>query len=164
MIIAFNGFRDEEYAEPKAVFEQAGIEVITASTRVGTAKGKFGLPVQVDIALEDLKVTDYQAVVFVGGPGSYDYFDDPAAQGIANETVKANKILAAICASVSILANAGLLKGKTATCFSGEGYNLKAKGANYTAKGLEIDGKIITADGPAHAKQFGQVIAKQLDQ
>jgi protease I len=71
-------------------------------------------------------------------------------------------ILAAICAAPSILANAGLLKGKTATSFPDEGENLKAKGANFTGQGLEIDGRIITADGPAHAKQFGEAIVKAL--
>jgi len=162
MVIAFQRFRDEEYAVPKKVLESANIQVTTASTQIGTATGKLGMKAKTDITLKDVKVPDYDAIIFVGGPGSYDYFDDPAAQGIAKEAVTQNKVLGAICASVSILANAGLLKGKTATCFSGEGPNLKSKGANYTGKGLEVDGKIITADGPAHAKQFGEAIVKAL--
>jgi protease I len=162
MIIAFQGFRDEEYDVPKKVLEKAGIKITTASSQVGAAKGKFGLPAKVDITMPDLKVADYDAVIFVGGPGIYEYFDDPTAQGIAKDAVKENKILAAICASVSILANAGLLKGVKATCFAGEGPNLKSKGANYTGSGLEIDGRIITADGPKHAQQFGEAIVKAL--
>lgn len=162
MIIAFEGFRDEEYAEPKEVLEKSRIEVTTASSRVGVAKGKLGLSAKVDLPLKEVNVPDYDTIIFVGGPGSYDYFDDPLAQGIAKDAVKEQKILAAICAAPSILANAGLLKGVKATCFSGEADNLKNKGAHYSPSGLEVDGKIITADGPAHAKQFGEKIVKAL--
>jgi protease I len=162
MIIAFEGFRDEEYTEPKKVLEKSRIEVTTASSQVGIAKGKLGLSAKVDLPLKEVNVPDYDAIIFVGGPGSYDYFDDPLAQGIAKDAVKEQKILAAICAAPSILANAGLLKGVKATCFSGEADNLKNQGAHYSPSGLEADGKIITADGPAHAKQFGEKIVKAL--
>lgn len=161
-IIAPQGFRDEEYQEPKEVLEKAGIKITTASSKSGTAIGKLGTKTKVDLTLDKIKAADYDAVIFVGGPGSYDYFDDPQAQSIAKEAAKLGKVLASICAAPSILANAGLLKGVTATCFPGEGENLKAKGAKYTGSGLEVDGKIITADGPAHAKQFGEAIVKAL--
>lgn len=162
MIIAFEGFRDEEYAEPKKVLEKAGIEVTTASSKVGIARGKLGMSTKVDISLKEVNVPDYDAIIFIGGPGCYNYFNDPLAQGIAKEAVKEMKILAAICAAPSILANAGLLKGVKATCYPGEASNLKNKGAHYSPSGLEVDGKIITADGPAHAKQFGEAIVKAL--
>lgn len=162
MIIAFEKFRDEEYAEPKEILEKAGFKVTTASIQTGTATGKYGMEVPVDLALKDVKVSDYDTVIFVGGPGSHGYFDDPTAQAIAREADKSGKILAAICAAPSILANAGLLKGKTATSFPDQGSNLKAKGANFTGKGLEIDGKLITADGPQSAKKFGEAIVDAL--
>lgn len=162
MIIAANGFRDEEYAEPKEVLENNGVKVITASTVLGIAKGKLGMTTKVDITLKDIKVEDYDAIIYIGGPGSYNYFDDPIAHKIAKESLEKNKILAAICAAPSIFANAGLLKGKTATCFPGEAENLKSKGASYTGSRLEIDGNIITADGPESAKIFGEAIFNKL--
>ena len=162
MIIAFEGFRDEEYVEPKKVLEKAGIEVTTASSKVGVAKGKLGMSAKVDISLKDVNVPGYDAIIFVGGPGSYAYFDDPVAQGIAKVAIKEQKILAAICAASAILANAGVLKGVKAACFAGVSDILKEKGAVYDPSGLAVDGKIITADGPAHAKQFGQAILKTL--
>ena len=162
MIIAYEHFRDEEYAEPKKVLEAAGFKVTTASLKTGIAKGKYGLAAPVDLALKDVKAADYDTVIFVGGPGSHGYFNDPTAQAIAQETHDAGKIIAAICAAPSILANAGLLKGKRATSFPDQGPNLTAKGANFTGKDLEIDGNIITADGPEHAKEFGEAIVKSV--
>ena len=162
MIIAFQGFRDEEYAEPKAVLENAGIQVTTASTQLGTAKGKLGMSAKVDITLDQVKIKDYDAILFIGGPGCYDFHDDPLAQGIAKEAIKQGKVLGAICAAVAILAKAGLLKGVKSTSFSGVSDILKSNGALYSPSGLEVAGKIITADGPAHARQFGEEIAKAL--
>lgn len=162
MIIAFEGFRDEEYKEPKAVLEKARIEVATASSKLGTAKGKFGMPAKVDLTLDQVKAVDYDTVLFIGGPGCYGYYDDPTAHKIAKESVKQGKLLGAICAAPGILANAGVLKGKKATMFTDDG-TLAKGGATYTGKGVEIDGKIITATGPDTAKAWGEAILKALE-
>ncbi|MDD5382097.1 MAG: DJ-1/PfpI family protein [Candidatus Margulisbacteria bacterium] len=161
MIIAYKLFRDEEYSRPKEIFEKAGIEVETASSTAGTATGKLGLKARVDLTLKDVKVGDYQAVVFVGGPGSFDYYDNPTCHAIARETLQAGKVLAAICAAPGILAKAGLLKGKKATMFEDTGV-LGENGAVYTGQGVEIDGKIITATGPETAKAFAETIIQNL--
>jgi len=161
-IIAKKEFRDEEYREPKEVLENAGIQTITASTEIGQAIGKLGMRTNVDITLEEVKPADYDAVIFIGGPGSYDYFDNSEAHRIAKETLENKKILASICASVGTLANAEVLKGKRVTSFSGVAELVKSKGAIHTGKGLEQDGNIITADGPAHAAAFGEAILKAI--
>ena len=161
MVIAFNQFRDEEYSEPKKVLEAAGINVTTASTQVGTATGKLGLKVKTDLTLNDLKVTDYDAVIYIGGPGSYDFRDDPLAHQIAQETIAQGKVLAAICAAPGILAKAGVLQGKKFTMFTDDGSAAEGL-ATYTGKGGEIDGKIITATGPETAKAFGQAIVNAI--
>ncbi|MFA4967108.1 MAG: DJ-1/PfpI family protein [Candidatus Margulisiibacteriota bacterium] len=162
MVIAPKMFRDEEYLEPKKVLEDAGIEVKTASSKICIASGKLGAAAQVDLLLKDINVSDYDAVLFVGGPGSHDYFDDPDAHRIAKETVAENKILGGICSATGILAKAGVLKGKKSTIFQGEIELLKEKGGIYTGKGVESDGKIFTADGPMSAKAWGEAILKGL--
>ncbi|MFH1826700.1 MAG: DJ-1/PfpI family protein [bacterium] len=163
LIIPFQGFRDEEYLEPKAVFETSGIAVTTASTQVGTATGKLGAKAKVDITLNDLKVADYDAILFIGGPGSYALRDNPIAHKIAQEAVEQDKILAAICAAPGILAKAGVLEGKKATMFAPNNEILTKHGASYTGNGVEIDGKIITATGPETAKRWAQTIQRQLE-
>ena len=82
MIIAPEGFQDQEYVDPKAVFEQAGHTVVTAST-VTAATGKFGSTATVDVLLKDIAPGDYEAGVFVGGSGTLIYFEDAMAHGIA---------------------------------------------------------------------------------
>jgi protease I len=112
--------------------------------------------------LGELKADDFDAVAFIGGMGAQIYLDDKKAHAIAKEFLEKGKILSAICIAPGILANAGLLKGKKAACTPGQVGNLKQHGAIYTGSGVEIDGKIITADGPKSAYKFGEEIAKQL--
>ena len=162
MIVAPIGFRDEECLEPKEVFEGAGVDVTIASKGTKIAKGKLGAELEVQKDISEVKTADYDAIVFVGGPGTTIYFNDPAALKIAKEAYAAGKITAAICIAPSILANAGLLRGKKATSFPSEETNLKMKGAIYTGKNVEQDGKIITANGPGAAKEFGKLILKNL--
>jgi len=161
MIIAFEQFRDEEYSEPRSVFEKAGFAVTTASSKLGTATGKLGMKQKVDITLDQVKADDYAAVLFIGGQGSFDYYDDSTCHEIARETLKQGKILGAICAAPGILARAGVLKGKKATMFDDTG-EFKKSGATYTGKGVEIDGNIITATGPKTARAWGEAIVRAL--
>jgi len=162
MIIASNNFRDEEYEEPRKLLDAAGASVTVASSSLDTAAGMLGARVKPDILITDVSVADYDAVVFVGGAGAREYFDNPTAQSIAKDAVAQGKLLAAICIAPSTLANAGVLKDKTATSYPSEKKNLEAKGATHTGRGVEIDGDIITADGPGSAVDFGRSLVEAL--
>jgi len=167
MIIAPKLFRDEEYSVPKTILENGGIIVTTASKTSGTAEGRFGLKAQINLTLDQVRVSDYDAILFIGGAGSRAYFDDPLALKIAREAKRPKKILASICSAGGILANAGVLEGKKATSFSAEGPLLISRGAHYSGAPLEIDKSedsiIITADGPEHADIFGEIILQELN-
>jgi len=162
MVIASNDFRDEEYLEPAEALARAKAGVAVASSSNEVAIGVNGHRVMPDLTLPEAKVADYAAVIFVGGAGSREFFDDPVAHRIAREAAEQGKFVCAICIAPSILANAGLLKGKEATCFPSERENLVAKGAKFVEQGVVRDGKIITADGPQSARLFGKAICDAL--
>ncbi len=165
-ILAPEKFRDEEYSEPKLILESAGIETFTASSRMGIAHGKLGLKAKIDLFLPDLKPQQFDAVIFVGGPGCYDYSEDPVAWRIARESATPGKVLASICSAGGILANAGVLTGRNATSFPADGNMINKNGGTYTASPVEIDKNgsytVITANGPENATAFGEAIAKEL--
>ena len=162
MIIAPEQFRDEEYTEPREVFEKSGIEITVAASRLGKAVGKFGLEVPVDKRLSDVHANDYDAVVFIGGTGSRIYFNDPEAHRLIREAETSQRLLGAICAAPGTLAKAGLLKGKRATSYVEESDILKQGGAIFTGKPVEVDGRIITGDGPRSATAWGEKIVEML--
>lgn len=163
MIVAFKDFKDEEYFVPRQIFEQADYEVITASYSRGTALGVDGGEIEVDILVDDLNPSDYQAVIFVGGPGAFNYFDDSRAHRVVQATIEADKVLGAICIAPAILAKAGVLAGRQATVWSSALDKSAVKfltdnGAKFIEQNVVEDNKIITANGPEAAQEFAQTI------
>lgn len=164
MIIASNNFRDEELLKPREVLEKNGVKVTLASSSLKEAKGMLGAKVKPDILFTDINVADYDAVIFVGGTGADEYWDNSTAHKIANDANSAKKIVGAICIAPVTLAKAGLLKNKKATTYSSTVNEIKSAGANYTGADVEMDGNIITASGPAAAQKFGETIVMALSQ
>ncbi|MFN3531988.1 MAG: DJ-1/PfpI family protein [Candidatus Brocadia sp.] len=164
MIIASNNFRDEELLKPREVLEKNGVTVTVASSSLKEAKGMLGAKVKPDILFTDINVADYDAIIFVGGSGADEYWDNPTAHKIATDANSAKKIVGAICIAPVTLAKAGLLKNKKATTYSSTINDIKSAGANYTGADVERDGNIITASGPAAAQKFGETIVKALCQ
>jgi protease I len=166
MIIAFREFRDVEYFVPKEILEKAGIEVKTASNKMGTAIGADGGDTNVDLLVSQINVSDFDAIIFVGGPGCLDALDNEDSYKVAKEAVSQNKVLAAICISPVILAKAGVLKGKRATVWNDfaktQAKILEKEGAIFEDKPVVVDGKIVTANGPKAAKEFGNTILELL--
>jgi len=162
MIIASQNFRDEELLKPKKIFEKEGFKVTIASSSLNTATGMLGAKVKPEALINNVNVKDYDAVVFVGGIGATEYFGNPIALKIAQDSVRQGKILGAICIAPRILAEAGVLKGKKATVWKSEANALKARGAIYTGEDVTVDGKIVTASGPNAAEAFANAILKLL--
>jgi PfpI family intracellular protease len=163
MIIAPQDFRDEEYQISREQLEKAGAKIMVASSSLDESVGMLKkVKVKPDILLKDVKVDNYDAVIFVGGVGAKKYFQDKEAHRIALETVEKNKILAAICLAPAILANAGVLKDKKATVYESEKDILKSGGVRYENKSVITDGLIITANGPDAASEFAETIKEAL--
>lgn len=161
-IIAPENFKDEEFFEPYSILEKSGAEIKVASHGVDVAKGTGGGPQPVDMDISEVDVNDFDAFIFIGGPGARVYFDNPDALNIAKEANLQNKIIGGICIAPSILANAGILEGKQATVFESERNNLAAHGAELVALDVVTDENIVTASGPKYATQFGEKIAALL--
>lgn len=161
-IIAHRDFRDEEFAEPFDRLTRAGAAVSVASSAVEPAVGMLGRKVAVNLLVSDIAVSNYDAIIFVGGGGAREYFDNAVAHEIARQAVARGKLLAAICIAPATLANAGVLKGKQATCFPSVAGILKKGGATVLEQGVVQDGRLITADGPESAAAFARKVSEAL--
>jgi protease I len=165
ILISPKDFRDEEYFEPKRLFEIAGHTVVTASLEKGLARGSRGGEAIVNESIERIVSSrGYDAIVVVGGSGSSVYDDDNRVHEILRSFEKDRKLIAAICHAPVILAKAGLLRGKRATVFAPDAEVLHHYGVHYTASSVETDGLFITADGPSSAVKFARGIIHKLHQ
>lgn len=166
LIIAQEGFQDKEFEDTKSVLEKQGAELTIVSENVAfPARGKFGLEVSPDIKIDDLKVDEFEAIVFIGGPGAANYVENETAHQIAREAIEKGKVIGAICIAPEILAKAGVLKDIEATVWSSPLDKtpidiLKEEGAKYVDEPVVISNKIVTANGPEAAHDFGQAIAQ----
>ena len=73
MVIPHTQFRDEEFFEPKKIFETEGATVTVASTSARTCHGTLGGTVQSSVAIADAKAEDFDALVICGGPSAPDF-------------------------------------------------------------------------------------------
>ena len=162
MIIPHNSFRDEELSIPERILEDEGIDVEIASSSLEEAKGMMGARVKPDMLLGDINMHDYDAIIFVGGQGATEYWDNPLALRLAREAAAFNKIVGAICIAPVTLANAGILNGRRATVSPSEAGKLQAAGAVYTGAQVEKDGNIITASGPEASNDFGTALLRAI--
>lgn len=162
MIVAKGNFRDEELLVPKDIFEEAGYKVIIFSSSPGKVKGILGAVVNVDKTIDEFNSAEYDTVIFVGGPGASEYWDNPRAHRIVRDTLANNKVLGAICIAPVTLAKAGVLRDKKATVWQSEKGKLQQEGAIYTGADVEVSGKIVTASGPRSAERFAETILSLL--
>jgi len=163
MVLPPDQYQEEELNVPSAYFKSSGDSVVLASKAVKTASRMIGETTEIDLALDEVDLTDYIAVVLVGGEGIYsqELNRDPDYQKIAKSASAQNKIVGAICLGPWILADAGLLQGKKAT--ASETDHIKSKGAIVSDDAVVQDGKIITANGPSDSEEFARTMLAALE-
>jgi protease I len=164
MIVAQSGFRDEELFVPREVLERAGHNVRVASITRAKATGVKGATIQPDMAAYEANPEFFDAIVVVGGPGAPALAESEDVLKLLREAAGKGHVIGAICLGPMVAAKAGVLANKKVTVFPDrKAINvLRENGAVYKAEPVVVDGKIVTADGPASAGQFGTEIAKLL--
>jgi len=165
MVIPHTQFRDEEFFEPKKIFESEGATVTVGSTTVRLCHGTKGGTIQSQVAIADAKAEDFDALVICGGPSTPDFlWNDKNLPVLAAAMSAAGKVIAAISLATVVLAKAKLLAGKKATVYflPQALEELKTGGATYVKDPLIVQDKLILAEGPTESARFGQAISAAL--
>lgn len=163
MIIAFEGFQPTEYQVPRDRFVKAGFQVVTVSDQLGIATARDGFKAKVEATLDDFNPRNYDGLVWVGGPGCLEHLDNDKSYRVLQEAIQANIPVGAICIAPRILAKAGILIAKTATCWNKDGLMSqlwREHGVLETSEDVYTDGIIVTASGPQVADIFADHLLK----
>lgn len=163
-LIAQENFRDEEFKIPKEILEKEGAKVMVASIERSECRGMFGMRAMPDLAIRHANPNEYDALVIAGGSGSPKLADYPEVLDMVRRFRERGKIIATICVAAYVLAKAGILKGVKVTVWPADFVlaELRRAGAMYQKSKLVVDGKIITAEGPDVAREFGEKIVEML--
>lgn len=126
-------------------------------------------PVTTDRGMQILPTTTYAdcpplAVIMVpGGPGQQDLMDDEEALGFLRQQAAQAQFITSVCTGSLVLAAAGLLKGKRATCHWAALEYLELMGAVPVDEKVVVDGNIVTGAGVTSGIDFALSLAALLE-
>ena len=146
------------------LLRRAGVEVtIAALGQDKMVRSSHGIRVEADALAGELDYAAYDAVVLPGGlKGVQNLKADATVCRVCQEFAAAGKLVAAICAAPTALAQFGVLKGKQATVYPGMDGELTDAGAGYTGLPITIDGNIVTGEALGAAIPFALALARLL--
>ncbi len=169
LIMASDGFEQSELDVPLKKLKDAGASVHVATPDGKSIKGwdedDWGSSVDADLAISDVSVADYDALVLPGGQINPDVLrTNGKAVEIVRDFVSGNRIVAAICHAPWLLIEAGVVEGREMTSYTSIRTDLKNAGANVVDKPVAISNGIITSRNPDDLEDFVAKIIEEIEE
>lgn len=159
-VLFHNGFEELEALSVVDIMRRAGVTCTMVGMNEDEVTSSHQIKIKMDLVYDN-NLDDYDMVVIPGGmPGATNLRDDPRVIELVKQFNQANKIIGAICAGPIVLQKAGVIIGKTVTCYPG--FETQLTSANYQEALVQVDGNIVTGKGPAAALAFGYTLLEQL--
>lgn len=125
-------------------------------------KGSRGVSILADTLWDDAILAAADVLVVPGGMGGMQALRaDPRVLDRLRQAASAGRWTAAVCAGPLVLAEAGLLRGRRATCHPSLADDLSAF-TPYCRDRVVRDGRIITSQGPGTSMAFAVEILRAL--
>jgi protease I len=155
-------YQDQEVWYPYYRLQEAGLEAVFVGTGKSEYKGKYGYPLAPHTAVEQVAARDFDGVIVPGGfaPDLLRRF--PRVLQFVSEAHHQGKVIGAICHAGWVLVSAGVLKGRTVTCFSAIKDDVVNAGATYVDRPVVRDGNLITSRKPDDLPAFMAAILEAL--
>jgi putative intracellular protease/amidase len=172
-VIPGQGFWFPDLDKVRPALARRRVQVVVASSQspAWPDPNGGGQKVIPDQLLSTCRASDYDAVIFGGGPGIRKEFIDPglppAARSLIDDTLRARRPVAAICMGPAVLARAGVLENKQATCVNAKVIRDELqKGKAILADEhvpVVTDGIIVTGRDADAADEFARALREALD-
>ncbi len=158
-LLLADGFEELEAVGTYAMLSRGGLDVDIYALSDKDTTGRFGLTCTKLHAFSTLNVSYYDALVLPGGPGYKHLEQNNRVQQAIKQFMDAGRVVAAICASPTILGRAGYLQGRKYTCFTSMNEDF---GGVFTGEYVTVDGNVITGQSAAATVDFGLAIIEKL--
>ncbi len=157
-ILVADGVEDLEYYVPLMRLQDEGARLLTAGLDLKPVRGKNGLLVEPDTAIEGLHVTDLFALIVPGGWAPDKLRRHPAVTDLVRAMDSAHKPIGIICHGGLVAISAGIVKGRHATGSLGIKDDLVNAGATWVDEAAFREGNLIwgriVADIPAFCREL----------
>ncbi len=143
------------------ILRRAGIDVTSAGLDDLPVLGSHNVMLTADTTLDLAQHQEFDMIVLPGGlPGTTNLRNDKRLTALLQKMAQQGKQVAAICAAPSVLAAAGLLDGRKATCYP---TCLDAfPKVNLQTDAVVEDGNLTTSRGPGTAMDFALALVERL--
>ncbi len=159
-ILVTDGFEQVEMTAPRDALEEAGAETdLISPDHKKKVKGwdhtKWGRSFKVDVALEEARAEEYDALVLPGGVMNPDKLRViPAAREFVKGFFDAGKPTAAICHGPWTLIDAGVIRGRRLTSWPSLQTDLRNAGAEWVDEEVVVNNGLVTSRKPADIPAF----------
>ena len=156
-----NGFEEIETMTVVDILRRAKLSVVLAGLSSGPVSGANRVNIIPDETLDTITADAFDMIVLPGGqPGVTNLCADTRIKRLLHEFNVSGKKIAAICAAIAVLSEAGIVQGKRVTTYS----NCKERldGALYVEKNVVCDDNIITSQGTNYAIFFALEIVSDI--
>lgn len=151
------GVEEIEAVSVVDILRRAGIEAVMASLDGAAVRGRSGIVIQPDAALNDVMDQDWDMVVLPGGlPNAYLLRDDASVKRVVQRLREQRKTIAAICAAPAALAAYGITDGRNITSYPAmkEEIQQLSPSVIYSDDAVVEDDFLITSRGAGTAVEF----------
>ncbi len=162
-IVIDDGYEDSEFIYPYYRLLEAGMTVHVVGKKEGVYRGKHGTAAKATHSIHALESEGYDALYIPGGYAPDRLRREPKMVAFVRSLFEAGKILCAVCHGPSLLISAGVLNSRRVTAYASIKDDVENAGAEYTGRGVERDGTIITARDPQALPQMMKQLLDMLE-
>lgn len=162
-VLVENLYQELELWYPILRFREEGAEVkIIGPESLQIYTSKHGYPATSDICAEKVNINEFDAIIIPGGYAPDIMRTHKAMVNLVRDAFHKGKVVAAICHAGWMLASAGILKGKKATCYVAIKDDISNAGAEYIDQEVVRDGNLITSRKPDDLPAFCKTVIEAL--
>jgi protease I len=167
-IIATDHVEEPELVKPRDILRGGGATVRLYSPSgdpIQAVQGDVNPTQKIDVdgSLDDLDVTEIDALVVPGGTVNADHLRmNGHAQTIARKVAGAGKPLAVICHGPWLLVSAGLVDGRRLTSWPSLADDIRNAGGNWVDEEVVVDNFLITSRKPDDIPAFVRALEQAL--
>jgi protease I len=161
------GFEQVEMTGPRQALLDEGARVDLVSPQDGKVKAwqhdHWGDEFPVDVALDDARPEDYDALVIPGGVMSPDHLrTNEKAVRFVRSIFTAEKPLAAICHGPWMLVEADVVRGRTVTSWPSLQTDLENAGATWVDRPVVTEQGLVTSRNPDDIPAFSRKVVEEI--
>lgn len=168
LIIATDGFEESELFGPREILLGKGASVTLAAPRrapiQATVLDDPGKTIRPDLSLDEVQVSDFDALILPGGVINPDALRmNATAIALIRGFVAAGKPVGAICHGPWLLVEADVVRGRTVTAWPSIRTDLRNAGATVIDEPAVTDGRIVTSRMPDDVEAFTAAMMRFFD-